>query len=249
MQAPRGQKAEMKRVVHQAPPREGQKSICDFGEYSVIFQSGNLAQTSRRTICSRRNGPPAPAFDAMHPPHPAWPVGTSPGGCLLGAVSCNQQVSFLPLPMPLLPAILNLGMGSGMLTLFTCCCCLSHVFEKEKMPPAPEIRVRSPGHVKAVLSPNRLPLSFQAAAAVTEACSELALRLGGANGNREPTAVDPGGVVIFVVGMVEICDRVRSVGQWPAGTVASVEGANKRPGGQGVTDLRADRANQDGGNQ
>lgn len=52
------------------------------------------------------------------------------------------------------------------------------------------------------------------------------------------------GVVIFVVGMVETCDRVRSMGQWPAGTVASVEGANKRPGGQGVTDLRADRANQ-----
>lgn len=102
--------------------------------------------------------------------------------------------------MPLLPAILNLGMGFGMLTLFICCCCLPHVVEKEKMPPAPEIRVRSPGHVKAVLSPNRLPLSVRAAAAVTEACSELALRLGGANGNREPTAVDPRGLSSLSLG-------------------------------------------------
>lgn len=201
MQAPRGQKAEMKRVVYQAPPREGQKSICDFGEYSAIFQSGNLAQTSRRTVRFAPGGMALP----LRPSMPCTPTSglawrSLSRGCLLGAVSCNQQVSFLPLPMPLLPAILNLGMGFGMLTLFICCCCLSHVFEKEKMPPAPEIRVRSPGHVKAVLSPNRLPLSVQAAAAVTEACSELALRLGGANGNREPTAVDPGGLSSLSLG-------------------------------------------------
>lgn len=155
LQAPRGQKAEMKRVVSQAPPREGQKSICDFGEYSVIFQSGNLAQTSRRTV---RFAPGGMALQ-LRPSMPCTPTSGLAWrylsrGCLLGAVSCNQQVSFLPLPMPLLPAILNLGMGFGMLTLFICCCCLSHVFEKEKMPLAPEIRVRSPGHVKAVLSPD-----------------------------------------------------------------------------------------------
>lgn len=191
----------MKRVVYQAPPREGQKSICDLGEYSAIFQSGNLAQTSRRTVRFAPGGMALP----LRPSMPCTPTSglawrSLSRGCLLGAVSCNQQVSFLPLPMPLLPAILNLGMGFGMLTLFICCCCLSHVFEKEKMPPAPEIRVRSPGHVKAVLSPNRLPLSVQAAAAVTEACSELALRLGGANGNREPTAVDPGGLSSLSLG-------------------------------------------------
>lgn len=60
----------------------------------------------------------------------------------------------------------------------------------------------------------------------------MSLRWGEANGNPEPTAGDPGGCHVVVVGMAEICDRDRSVGQWAP--VGNVEGANKRAGGQGV---------------
>lgn len=117
---------------------------------------------------------------------------------------------------------------------------------KRKEAPSPKIRVRSLGYVK----PGRLISKQTPAAAVAEDGSELSLRLGGANGNPEPAAGDLGvdkssssGWKTFVIGS----DPWASGQRAPWAVLKAL--TNGQGGGQGVTDLRADRANQDGGSQ